>query len=156
MRLYSSFLNRQAARDANSVFEAEHYVRRIEHDDDVLFELVRKEVKDDKELLSAHEHARIQDIIREEREEIKDIEDLVNQAFKIIREGMLLIHTQLDKLNDLIKEDEVLEKSGFPIEVADQLEDMLKKEIVSIMTHLRKMGFKDDKLLSKDAGDNPG
>ena len=37
------------------------------------------------------------------------------------------------------KEDEVLEQSGFPIEIADQLEEMLTKEIKNITSHLRDM-----------------
>jgi len=76
------------------------------------------------------------------KKEIKDIEDLVNQTFKVIREGIMVIHTQLDQLRKLMKEDEVLEDSGFPIEVADQLEEMLAGEIKKITSHLREMGAK--------------
>ena len=140
MRLHSAYLNRQAAKDVNSIFETEHYVKKIYKEGDSLWELTKKEQQDDAELEEAEKDSEIQDIIREEKEEIKDIEDLANQTFKVIRDGVLLIHTQLDQLKSLMKEDEVLEASGFPIEVADQLEEMLQHEIKSITLHLRKMG----------------
>lgn len=139
MRLYSAYINRQAARDADSVFEAEHLVKKIYKDGMPLWEIVKKEEQDDMELEEAEKNAQVNSIEKEEKEEIKDIEDLANQTFQVIREGVLLIHTQLDKLKRLMKEDEMLEDSGFPIEVANQLEEMLQKEITNITSHLREM-----------------
>jgi hypothetical protein len=40
-------------------------------------------------------------------------------------------------LNDLIAQDEVLKRSGFPEEMADELEKMLEGEVEKIITHLR-------------------
>jgi hypothetical protein len=139
MRLYSAYINRQAAKDANSVFEPERFVQLIENEGERLYELAKQERLDSKELETAERDAKISDIAREEREELQDIEDVANKAFSIIRDSMLLIHTQLDELKRLVKDDEVLKQSGFPIEVADQLEDMLKLEIGKIITHLREM-----------------
>jgi len=150
MRLRSAYLNRQAARNANSVFEAEHEIKKLYRDGEPLWELVRREEKDDAELQEAEKDAEINDIAREEREEIKDIEDLANQTFKVLQEGVILIHTQLDKLRKLMKEDDILEHSGFPIEVADQLEEMLKQEMVSIVSHMRKLSEELDNSKTPD------
>jgi len=151
MRLHSAFLNRQAAHDAKSVFAAEHEVKQIYRDGVPLWDIVKQEQQDDDQLAAAEQQAEIPDIIREEREEIKDIEDLANQAFKVIREGVLLIHTQLAQLRKLLKEDEVLRQCGFPIEVADKLEVMLKEEMVSIMFHLRQMSEEIDNSKTSDS-----
>lgn len=139
MRLYSAYLNRQAAKDASSIFEPEMYVKKIYKDGDNLWELVKKEELDNSELEQAEKNCEINDIIKEEKEEILDIESLTNQTFKIIREGILLIHTQLNQLKKIKKDDEILEQSGFPIEIANQLEDMLTKEIKNIASHLHEM-----------------
>jgi len=139
MRIRSLYISRKAAQDVNSIFEAMHIVKKIDRDGKELWEIVKREEKDDQELEIAERDAEIPDIIREEKEEIKDIEDLANQTFAVMREGLLLIHTQLDKLKKLMKEDEALEDSGFPIEVADQLENMLQREMSSIVQHLREM-----------------
>jgi hypothetical protein len=140
MRLYSAYLNRRAAQEADSVFEIEHRVKQIYKDGLPLWELAKKESEDDQDLEIAESTSEVPDITKQESDEINDIESVVNQAFKVIQEGVLLIHTELDQLKKLMKDDEVLRQSGFPIEVADQLEDMLKKEIVSITSHLREMG----------------
>ncbi len=142
MRLFSAYLNRQAARDVNSVFEAQHDVEQISSEGKELFRLVKQEEQDETELEVAEKTSEINDIIREEKEQIQDIEGLVSYSFRIIREGVLLIHTQLDQLKKLIDEDKVLGESGFPIEVADQLEAMLHDETEKIVRHLREMGTK--------------
>jgi len=139
MRLHSAYLNRKAAQKVNSVFEAEMYVKKIYKDGVDLWELVKKEEDDDQNQEKAEEKSEITAIIKDEIKEIGDITDLVNQTFKVLRHSMLIIHTQLDQLKQLKKDDEVLEQSGFPIEVADQLEEMLSKEIQSIIKHLRDM-----------------
>ncbi len=140
MRLFSAYINRQAAQDANSVFEAERIVKQIDQEDKVIFQLVRKESEDDAGLETAERNSRIDEIVSRQKTEIRDAQGLVSETFHIIRESVLLIHTQLDLLKRLMKDDERLESSGFPIEVADQLEEMLKKEIDSIVSHLRQMG----------------
>jgi hypothetical protein len=139
MRLYSAYINRKAAEDANSVFASERYVQCINKDGAKLWELAKREQKDDAELETAERDVKINDIEREEREELQDIEDVANESFHIIRDAILVVHTQLDELKKLVKEDEVLKQSGFPIEVADQLEEMLKSEITNIIAHLREM-----------------
>ncbi len=139
MRLYSAYINRKAAEEVNSVFEAERYVKKIFKDGSNLWELAKKEENDENSFEKAQEDSQIPDMIEDEKKEIKDIEDLANNTFKVIRESILLIHTQLNELKKLMKENEILKKSGFPIEIADQLEEMLKKEIISITAHLREM-----------------
>jgi len=152
MRFFSTYLSREAAKNVNSVFEAKHYVKKIDKQDDVLFELVKMEEKDNREFEIAQHNRKIQDMINEQKEEIKDVESLVNQTFIVLRNSMLLIHTQLDILKRLMKEDDVLEHSGFPIEIANQLEAMLKSEIVNIVTQLHQMGEKmqNDSNTAKD------
>jgi len=142
MRFFSTYLSREAAKNANSVFEAKHYVKKIDKQENALFELVKIEEKDNREFEIAQYNREIHDMINEQKEEIKDVEDLVNQTFIVLRNSMLLIHTQLDILKRLMKEDDVLEHSGFPIEIANQLEAMLKSEIVNIVAQLHQMGGK--------------
>jgi hypothetical protein len=139
MRLDSAYFNIQAAKDVNSIFQSEMQVKKIYKDGDGLWELIKKEEKDDIELDNAEKNSEINEIIKDEKQEIKDIESLANQTFKIIRDGILLIHTQLDKLKRIKKDDEILEHSGFPIEIANQLEEMLTKEIKIITSHLQDM-----------------
>ncbi len=140
MRLFSAYLNRQAARDVDSVFEAEHQVELINKDGKDMFQLVKSEKEDVYDMQAAEETREIPDVIREEKEQVQDINDIVNRSFQIIREGVMVIHTQLDILKRLKREDDILEQSGFPIEVADQLEEMLAEEIKKITRHLREMG----------------
>jgi hypothetical protein len=152
MRLYSAYINRKAAEEANSVFASQRFVQRIEKDGEKLWELAKREEKDDSELETAERDVKIDDIEREEREELQDIEDVANETFHIIRDAVLVVHTQLDELKKLVKEDEVLKQSGFPIEVADQLEKMLTSEITNIIAHLREMA---ETIEHEDADDSP-
>jgi len=98
MRLYSAYISRRAAKEANSVFEAEHRVQKINRDGAELWELVKREVQDENDLDRAERDSQIEDIEREEHEELKDIEDVVNKTFRVIRDSVLVIHTQLDEL----------------------------------------------------------
>ncbi len=139
MRLYSAYININAAKRADSVFQPELIVRKIYKDGKDLWELTELEKKDYEDITNAEKEEVVPKIEKEELEEIKDIEDLANRALNIIRDSILLIHTQLESLKKLAKENDVLKKSGFPIEVADEIEAMLKKEISNIIKHLREM-----------------
>ncbi len=139
MRIYSAYISRLAAKNANSVFEPKRLVKKIYKDGESLWHLAEQEESDDGMIDSAEQHAAIPNIAEREKNEIKDIESLVNETFRIVRDAVILIHTQLAELKKLVEENEVLKQSGFPIEVADQIEEMLKKEIANIVSHLREM-----------------
>ena len=139
MALRTGYISRQAAREADSVFEPERFVKRIYKDGEPLWELAQREKSNGLKLEQAEQSVEISRIQEEEIEEIKDIESLINSTFNVIRDSMLLIHTQLAELKRLVAQDEDLKNSGFPIEVADQLEDMLIDEISRIVSHLRQM-----------------
>jgi len=144
MRLYSAYINMKAAKEAESVFEPDRYVKKIYVDGRDLWELSQLEKKDDREIDSAEAKAEIPAIIKEQKDEIKDIEDVANKAFTIIRDAMLLLHSQLDELKKLVREDEVLQQSGFPIEIANQLEEMMNHDIKKIVKHLHEMAADHD------------
>jgi len=139
MGMYSAYISRIAAKDAGSLFEPKRYVKKIYKDGEPLWELAKQEESDEAKLDQAEQKARIPAITEHEKQEIRDIESLVNETFKVLRDATLLMHTQLAELKNLVKEDEVLKQSGFPIEIADQLEDMLKREIANVIAHLREM-----------------
>lgn len=139
MRLFSAYISMHAARKADSLFETEHVAKEIEKDGQNMISLVKKESEDTALLDEAERSARITDISEIEKKEIHDITELVETTFTVIRDSILLMHSQLDELKELMRQDEYLKSSGFPIEVADELEEMLKKEIEKIVGHLREM-----------------
>jgi len=71
MRLYSAYISRRAAQDANSIFESEMHVKRIYRDGVDLWELAKKEEHDDLELEHAEEISEIPAIINEEKKRDK-------------------------------------------------------------------------------------
>jgi hypothetical protein len=137
MRLYNAYINLKAAEGVDSGFTAKRMAKQIEEEEKALWTLADQEEKDEEKLDQAERNSDIDQITLAEKREIKDIEDAVNYAFNVIRDAMLIIHTQLDELQELIKHDEVLKRSGFPEEVADELESMLSEESEKIVEHLR-------------------
>jgi len=139
MRLYNAYINLKAAESVESGFAAKKIAKKIEEEDKALWTLADDEEKQEAELDRAERDSDINAIIAAQRKEIEDIEDAVNYAFNVIRDAILVVHTELDELNELMMHDEVLKKSGFPEEVADQLEALLRDEVEKIVTHLREV-----------------
>jgi hypothetical protein len=139
MRLYNAYINIKAAEGVNSGFVTKKIASQIEEEKNALWTLAQDEEEAEEELDRAERDSDIDAIEKAEKREIKDIEDAVNYAFNVVREGVLLLHTQLDELNELIAQDEILKRSGFPEEMADELEKMLEAEVEKIITHLRKI-----------------
>jgi hypothetical protein len=139
MRFYNAYINLKAAQSVDSGFITKKIAKKMHEDEEQLWTLAEKEEEAEKELDAAERNSDIDKITEAQRDEIKDIEDAVNYSFNVIRDAVLVIHTELNELQELIAHDDVLKNSGFPREVADELEKMLNDEVDKIMSHLRKV-----------------